>query len=288
MKFLCLSDIHLVAKNPRCRKDDLTKKQFEKLDFVFGYAEKNDCIILQAGDFFDKPRSFFVLSEFIKLRRQYESVKLFSVFGQHDMLYRTKENTNAYISGLIGYIDWLDNKTADIGNVAVAGCSWGSDFYKNTKTDVLLIHAPIACKASWPGHDYWDAEKFLVENGYRFVVCGDIHDNKFIIGRDGKRILNTGPMCRISADLAEHAPGFYVWDSETDEVEWIGIPYEKDVFVQVVTKYDRNLFDNFIHEIKSIEFNGIDIDENLETMLKECESGVVDIINKLRAEKGNE
>ena len=285
MKFICLSDVHLVAKNPKYRKDDLFSAQFGKLKFVFDYAKTHECAILQAGDLFDAPRSFPVLSEFIKLKGQYPEVRIFSVYGQHDMKYRRKEHTNSHIAGMVGYIKYLDDKTLSVGNVDISGCSWDSDFYKKCGGyDILLIHAPIAEKATYPGHNYWDATDFLERNKYNLIVCGDIHNKQFCINIGKRKIVNSGPMCRISKDLADHKPGFFVWDSDSSEIEWVEIPHESGSMVidtEMPIFDNKNIFDNFVEAFKGIEFNGIDIDENLKAALHGIDPGIIKIVDDI-------
>jgi len=61
MKFALLSDLHLLWQNPVARLDNLVEVQFDKLSHVLGWCGNNDAILLQAGDFNDRPRSWMGL-----------------------------------------------------------------------------------------------------------------------------------------------------------------------------------------------------------------------------------
>ena len=65
MKFILLSDMHLMERNPVCRLDNIEITQFDKLSYILEYAAINGLPILQAGDFFDRPRCYKVLGSII-------------------------------------------------------------------------------------------------------------------------------------------------------------------------------------------------------------------------------
>ena len=112
MKLLLLSDLHLLWKNPVARKDNLPDIQFEKLEFVLDYAQEKDCIILQAGDMFDRPRSYHLLSQVMDIIGSYE-VPIYCVYGQHDTYLYSKETRYATNLGILersGLVHILNDK----------------------------------------------------------------------------------------------------------------------------------------------------------------------------------
>ena len=95
-KFVGLSDIHLVPKNPVCRLDDLTEIQWDKLNEVFEYAALRSADVIIAGDLHAVSNDYEVLKKFsaFLLRYQELDVHVWAVYGQHDLKYRNPENTN--------------------------------------------------------------------------------------------------------------------------------------------------------------------------------------------------
>jgi len=273
MKFVCLSDIHLIEKNPGCRKDNLVEEQFKKLSFIFDYAKKNNCRILQAGDFFDKPRSYFLLVRLFEMNMP----QIISVPGQHDMYNRNLMYNNFDILSKTGYINYCGGgNDIEFENIVIKGCPYGAELPKpsqNTK-NILVIHAPIRDEELYPGHIYTDAHKFLVENKFDLIVCGDMH-KKFYSDYGGRYIVNSGCMNRTKRDLYDHSPGFWVFDFDKTQLEWIEIPHESsekaiDMFTEIEDRTDID----FSISAKNISCSGIDVVKNL-----------IDLIKKMKIKK---
>jgi DNA repair exonuclease SbcCD nuclease subunit len=306
MKFLLLSDLHISNKNPIGRLDDLAAVQYNKLQFIFDYAKKNDCVILQAGDFFDAPRSYYVLSEMIAFLKKYSDVEIFSIFGQHDTyMYseETKQATNLGVLEKSGYIKILNKKAYvwdcnESGFWHVYGCSWGQKIPKvKMKEDfnILVIHASVAEKALWHGYDYLNAEKFLEDNeNYDIILCGDIH-RKFLIERKGRYILNTGPLVRRSADEYNfsHKPCFYVYDTNCNEKKEIIIPHKSAEEILSRNHIEREkeieiMLDDFISSIKEDFEGSVNLSDNMRKYLEKnpISQEVKNIIARIISEKG--
>jgi len=280
-KFACLSDIHLLWKNPRSRLDDLTVTQFEKLDFISNWCQHNNATLLQAGDFGDVPRSFYLTVELYKFLKLAKGFNICCVYGQHDTyLYSemTREYTMLGLLGLTQSIYLLGEKpyyTIDVENVSMYGVSYGQDIpnvIDKNDTNVLVIHAPIAKRAFYPNQKYMDAEKFLTENkDFDLIICGDIHNENFCITKDGRTILNTGPLLRKTADEYSFTQdvGFYSYDIENKEIEWIKVPHQPANKVLSREKLDEasrreDVVDEFIEEVLSAD--DIDGDEFIEVL----------------------
>ncbi len=170
MKFVLLSDVHLLYDNPIARKDIARETQLEKILFVLKYASSIKAVILQAGDMFDKPRSWRVLSSIIPILTDYK-VPIYSVFGQHDMYLYSEENKNATSLGVLastGYVKLLDHyvysfyEAEKATTINIYGCSYGQEVpvpsakKSRGKRNILVIHRPILLKKEWAtqeGHD---------------------------------------------------------------------------------------------------------------------------------------
>lgn len=274
MKLILLSDLHLVGKNPSCRKDDLFERQFEKLQFIFDYAVKNNATILQAGDFFDKPSSIKLLTYVFELIYWYSKLKigkkireLFCVFGQHDMKYRNKEDTCLGFMRDLGYCYILG--TAIFENEVIYGCSWGEKvpIVKDKKSyNILVIHHPVS-NYEIIGMKTQNHKEFLKKHkDYDLILCGDIHKKFFYRDKDNRIICNTGPMNRKTIDLKNHSPGFWLFDTDTKKEKWIEIPYEKDVFIEnkIEEKLgNQKIIKDFVDKIRNMRVKGVDIKNKL-------------------------
>jgi hypothetical protein len=302
---LFISDLHLSMDQPVGRLDNVVETQFKKLRFVLQWACDNDCIILQAGDFFDKPRSWFLLPMVISILKEYE-VPIYCVYGQHDVyMYseETKDNTSLGVLAKAGLVTILSDKpvmlfsdTYEIDHshpIRIYGASYGQEIpipsSKNNEpdqvSDILVLHAPIA--EEWVGGDFIDARGFLkMHPEWDIILVGDIH-RKFSIPmyfehhkhRNTEYLINTGPMLRKEATEYnfKHTPGFFCTSSETylDKLKWISIPHEPAEKVltrdHIIKEEDKNqMLSDFIEKIGT-ESGGdsVSFQEVLQGLIKE-------------------
>ena len=283
MKILGISDLHLMAKNPVARLDDITVVQFEKLKYGLDWAYENEAKILQAGDFFHRPRSWTLLPKVIDMLYYY-SKTIHCVYGQHDTYFyneQTREATSLGILEKVGYVHCLDSvllRDEDEG-VDLYGASWGEDIPEPKDKDnvnILVVHAPIATDPLFPDHQYTSAKRFLDKHRhYDFILCGDIH-RKFHIEKDGRHLINTGPMLRFTAEQYsfEHSPSFVVYDTDTGEVEWHEIPHKpaNEVLTrQHIDNQERtsDMLEEFVQNLKESSITGVNLKENVQRYLKE-------------------
>ncbi len=236
MKLLLLSDLHLSSdKNPIGRLDILYKTQFEKLEFILEYAADNNAIILQAGDFFNTHRNWYLLSDFITILNKYP-VETYAIYGQHDVRMYSKElrpYTNLGILERADFITILNEKPllpTLCSNINLYGLSWGEEIPKiidKNNFNILVCHKDISNTPLFPGHKYTKASKFLKENDFDLILCGDIHQS-FFIEKDNKTLINTGPLLRREATEYNltHKPNFWVYDTNLKGYENIVIPHK--------------------------------------------------------------
>lgn len=304
MKLILISDLHLLWDNPVARKDLLRETQFKKLDFIWSYAQENNAVVLQAGDFFNRPRSWYLLPEVINFLKSYPDVEVYAVYGgrNHDTyMYsnETRHNTNLGILERSGLVKILGNREVDTTQALLYGCSFGEEVPKpdgNLKDgtwNVLVIHAPIYTKKIPFLEDSIVAKDFLKEHkDYDLILCADIH-RKFIV-RDGKRMIcNTGPILRRTAEeySFSHEPCFFVYDTEKGDLEEIVIPYEPADKVLDRDHIDRkqeveSILDDFVSEYEN-EFEAeVDIYDNLKKIMevgklsKNTENIIYGMVNK--------
>lgn len=305
MKFICCSDWHLLWDNPSSRLDNLAEVQFDKLKFILEQAQHHKTNILQAGDFFDKPRSWSLLPVVIELLKQYD-INIYSIFGQHDTyLYSeaTRERTSLGILEKAGLVHILTDQPISIQNIDLYGASWGSHLVRTGSTipgrvSIGVVHESISDVPLYPDHKFAQSNKFLQDNpDYDFILCGDIH-RKFESHYKGRTLINTGPMIRKEATEYnfEHKPSCYLLDTEGKSY-WIEIPHSKGSAVLSRDHIERqkeaeNLLDEFVSEIKNKAEEGANVSfsDNLRIFINEnnIRKEVVNILSEITEKKKRE
>ena len=264
MKFLLTSDWHLLWDSPVGRLDNAHETQMEKLKFLLDFAEKEKVVIIQAGDFFHRPRSWYLLPEVMSLLLKGRN-PIYCVVGQHDR-YMYSENIDSTALGILnksGCVFLLDGIFMPNDEVEIYGCGWGEQVPEVSPLErikILVIHAPILMSKVWAeqiGYHY--APEFL--NKYKefdLILCGDIHKKFIFRSEDGRIICNSGLLLRLNAseDMFDHHPGFWIWDSDTFKMDWIEIPHKPAEEVlsreHIDDVEDRSkILSEFIENIKS-------------------------------------
>lgn len=278
MKFVCLSDIHAVSKNPVGRKDEIDKTFIKKMIFVLSYAKEHKAKILQAGDFFHRPRDWRLLNIMVELINKYK-VDIYTIYGQHDMyMYSDVEDSPTTMSILAktGHFHILSGKPVRFGEVYVYGASYGSRVPRpKGDVNVLVIHAPIAAKEVYPDQDYASPEYFMRKNKkYDLIVAGDVH-RQFIKNLKTRQLVNTGPMLRLEATEynMKHRPSLFVWDSKTFSLEKIEIPHKRAFRVlsreHIETSQDvEDAIKNFTDTMKRTRIDFLDITDAIEKLVE--------------------
>lgn len=303
MKTILLSDVHLVDENPPGRVDNVVETQWEKLSFVFDYAENNDidCIV-QAGDLTDIKRSWNLvqrLAAFLSKRK----IKLYMVKGQHDSYYRDNSNQKTITGVLIssGLIQLLGEEPIiyEASGLRIYGCSYGEEVPVPMKSgcNLLVVHKQIADGKLWDGQtEYEDALDYLkIHIGYNVILCGDAHQ-QFVRLHRGRIICNTGPLLRLEATetMINHKPCFYVYDTHNNGLQQIFIPCASEVLSRnhiEVKETNKASFTDFINRVKDVsaDSNGADFDTVLKGLIarNKTPKSVVQCVNTyiLRAEE---
>ena len=295
MRLLITGDWHVTDKCPENRIDNYEDTLFKKLEFIFGVANKNKCFgILQPGDLFDHynpPYQLFI--RLVELCKKYNHITLYTVFGQHDLRYRNKENSA--LSALRVVCDRVmpleGGERCLPDDVYIGGVGFGEiipDYIKDEEKDVLLIHKMIVDEKLWEGQtDCFDARSFLRLNKFDLIVSGDNH--KFFIKKFNNRFLfNMGSLMRSNISQVDHQPTIAIFDTDTKQYQLIPIPIEPPEKVFKMEKLEREKIKNekleaFVkglseHKSMSMSFmdnldaymNKNDIDNGIRNIIKEC------------------
>ena len=295
MKFILCSDWHLLLKNPEGRTDNAFETQWKKLRYIYNYAVEHEIeTILQAGDVFDKPRSWYLLDKwlsFFAARDSEEFPQLLTIYGQHDTHFYSESTRGATVLGVllrIANVNLLKSWTPaqrswSGGGVDVYGCSYGEDLpeVKNKGsriTNILVIHKEITPEKMWEGQEAIYAPKFLnTHPEFDLILCGDIHRTFKFASSDGKRfIVNTGPLLRREATIYNytHKPGFWVYDAKKKLLSsYKVIPHEKAEEVLTRAHLDKKELVNkklskFIEAVKKAQSkSGVGLKADFKTNL---------------------
>lgn len=233
MKFLLISDIHAKYRNSIGRKDNIGEAFENKIKYVFNYAEKNKCAILQAGDLNDKARDWDVLNFLIDTIRSH-SVDFFCVYGQHDLYMRRDPNDSPSVLSILAKtsqsVHILSGEQTGYAGVDLYGANWGENIptpEHGYRPRILVLHAPISKRKEYPGHDYTSPKYFLKKHpAFHLVLVGDVH-KKIYCKYNGRYLINTGPMLRVEATQynMRHRPCFYIYDSKKHTLKKEIIPH---------------------------------------------------------------
>jgi DNA repair exonuclease SbcCD nuclease subunit len=280
-------DWHLRASRPRSRVDDFVSVQQDKVAEILTYSEENEVhLIQQAGDFFNTPNPpYSLLSVYLELLREHRRHgHLVTVLGQHDLYMYSLQSirrTATRAMEAAGVLDIAHSDPAIYGGVSVYGASFGEEIPKPLENDtnfkVLIAHRMIGDKALWPGQVLEGPESFLRRNeAYNLIVVGDYH-YRFACQKDGRTIVNPGCLVRQTTkeqDL-EHQPGFYVFDTDTRELELVLLKTARpaaEVFDLRRTKGEREVDESlleFVDKLKEQTGIGVSFKENLDRVLTE-------------------
>jgi DNA repair exonuclease SbcCD nuclease subunit len=182
-----------------------------------------DAIIL-AGDMFDSPSiSLSLLLKYIKLFNEFQ-IPIYTVYGQHDMRYRSREDTPLYFLSQLGIITILENRKKKIlRDFEVVGCSFGEEIPGVDKCDMLVIHRMVIKDKLWfDQKDYVEANKHNEwANGFDFVLSGDNHKT-FSEGI----VFNPGSLMRSKSDQRDHVPVYGIYDIVGKKLEVKEIPVQ--------------------------------------------------------------
>lgn len=223
MKLGLMADLHARLKPPRGRIDDWVKTMQDKFDQILDICESESVeYVLVAGDVFDSSTpSFYLISKTIC--DLFNPVTRFRVVaGQHDMPYHSKDLTKTalWMLKMTGNLNLMEDcDFTGGGKVSMYGCSWKQKIPTPKREDdfnILVIHKFLSDQDYWNGGaEYTDAQKFLEEQPYDFILSGDNHI-PFKVTSGEKTLLNPGPIMRITTKDKEHQPTFYVLEVHDD------------------------------------------------------------------------
>lgn len=277
---LALGDLHTTEEAPRSRIDDYADTLLKKIMFVLDFAEEHDCFLLQAGDFLNLPNpSYHFFTRMVNIIKRYRRIQIYTVYGQHDLKFRRKENTAllALEAACDNFHIVSSDKPIEHDRYMIYGAGYGEEIpvpdSRRGFANILLIHKMVVKDYKvWAGQtEYVRAIDLLKNNDYQFIVSGDNHTG-FIESYSGKVLINCGSIMRSSIAQINHKPFFAFIDRGV--VKTINIPIASASKVFDIDKLEREKeknaeLDSFINGLSSQKEMGLDFEDNLETYFRE-------------------
>lgn len=296
MKLMLTGDWHLRRKNTRNRIDNMHEAQKKKVEFIIKKAIEYNCdAIIQPGDMFDSPRpGYGFISEYGNLLFSKLGITVLSIFGQHDTYLRSEKSKGATALGIL-----RNTKTVDIlgaepwteydgSTVDVYGASFGDEIPEikdSSAFNVLVIHKMIVQEKLYDQQvEHTFAKRFIRSNNFDLIVCGDNHQC-FSVKASDRLLVNAGCILRKNIDERDNQPRIMFYNTETREHEWIDIPVEKDVFVEVDNSKEeqKEMLVDFIEKLQGSTSNTVDLVANLQKAIgeQEVEEQVINVLSEV-------
>jgi DNA repair exonuclease SbcCD nuclease subunit len=308
MKYLLCSDIHLDSKVPVNRVDDFEKTQNRKLNEVILLSQFCN-LILQAGDLFNAPIVSNSTLSMIASKLQQTGAFLYTVPGQHDLLFRSYENiydtamgvlVSSGLARILGSEPvWIKKGDKNKEDIFIYGCGWGQPLPKpqvsSGTQNILVIHASIGDKKLFPTMELTPAKQFLMDNKYDLILVGDYHYPFHFSFRSSsgkkRQIANTGVLIRRSIAESKNIPRIGVYDTETRNIAWKRIMVEPNVFKEEKGESKKSIEEAAAKILSNLEHSKtissdykqgvlLFLKENFETIEKETRELILELLNE--------
>lgn len=239
IKFIHVTDIHIMGRTPKYRKDDFLQTILEKIKWVQDYAKSvRATAILCTGDLFDRAdTAYSVLNDLMPVLQASE-VPWISIIGNHDeygynpeTISRTPMGT-LLNSGIVKYVSYENPiiykpNFANREGVVITGCDStiltdnredkeydygiinGRPFCPlmtrdESVTTIHLSHGFLANK-DWGEHIHHTQIKEIYDKVQAdIILCGHEHSGFGIVRTsNGKIFINPGALGRITAGVGD-------------------------------------------------------------------------------------
>jgi predicted phosphodiesterase len=284
MKILCGPDLHIRVTAPEHRIDDFVEAQKHKIRWILKLAKKHTCsAVLFPGDMTDHSRlPYWIVDYYIRLFHSYsELFSIFTVRGQHDMLYHVESSNTPFsvMDASKAIRDIGGTSQLWYGNIGITGVSFDQEIpdvvwdLRRDQINILLIHKMFVDDKLWEGQeDYERANIFLNKSKWDLIVSGDNHQH-FMFQSRGRFHVNCGSLMRQNIDQIHHKPVVYIYDTENRTLtpHYIPIDPSEEVFdIQAAEekKEKDSKLAAFVEKVREdIEISGLDYVKNLDERL---------------------
>lgn len=290
-KFIHVTDMHIMARTPKYRKDDFLATMIEKLKWVQEYAENiGASAILCTGDFFDRPdTAYSALNEIMGVLSS-SKVRWISIIGNHDEFgYNPKTIGRTplgslFMSGAIDYVNYHNPiiiREADEA-VLITGCDstietdnredkW-VDYGMRPNIDlgavnivkhIHLSHGFLANKDWGDMIHHTRISEIADKVDADVVLCGHEHSGFGVVESNGKLFVNGGALARVTSGVGDIGRDVKVAeitvDGNTVDVKLVkvGVSKDADEVIDIEqAQQERNrtrTLENFTESIRNVE-----------------------------------
>jgi len=297
------ADWHIRSDTPICRTDNFFDTLEKKIDFILDLQKEHKCPILEAGDIGHKPQWPNWLLEWAI--NKFKGQEIIAICGQHDLpnhrldLFEKSGTGVLTAAGVIQTMGILLSEDKIIGchlpsksiikkyglhitpfpyGMEMKSLGWGKKYEMPDMPMIAMTHQMIIeNKPLWPGQEAPKGNSLLKKfPEYDLILSGDNH-NSFVAEYQGRKLVNPGSLMRTTADQENHKPRVYLWYAETNTVEAIYLPIEKNVISRThidVAKERENRNQAFIERVNNDVEIKLSYENNIEAYF-----------NKYRTEK---
>lgn len=265
MRYICTSDSHFTHIRPVHRIDAYVEVSLAKMLWVVLLCNKYKAALIIAGDIFDGIKvPYYLVNRLSDILKKCK-MGVFTIAGQHDMEYKSLDLEPSPYSTL--------QRTGAITNLGenkyLQGISWGEKVVPKNKP-ILVVHYTITEKE--PPFFLKDAisadEAFEKYKGYKYIISGDYH-HSYVKRKNGRVLINCGPILRSSKDQYDFRPKVYLIDTEKNGLKAIYVPIVSPEYVFNIPKEIEtdNAFSDKMKEF-IIKLNESKKRPNYETVVK--------------------
>jgi DNA repair exonuclease SbcCD nuclease subunit len=270
------ADWHIRSDTPLCRTDDYMEAQKKKIEFILNLAKEQQCPILVAGDFGDKPLwGDKLLNWFINIKNKFESSGLYTILGQHDLINHRIDQTEEGGIGVLyknGCIEIIKDRIFHGFNLHTFPYSVNITLFEYEKKEqrtIALTHQMVIQsqkKKLWYNQKANHAKRLLKKFPcYDLIVSGDNHQS-FSVEYEGRLLVNPGSIMRMTAAQINHKPRVALWYAESNEIEWVYLPIQDNVIdrshIDESNKRDERI-ESFVDKLETDYDVGFSYEENL-------------------------
>jgi len=267
MKWLISGDLHARQTAPRCRIDpDWIASQRKNLEKIRDTAVDLHCtFVVLTGDLFHVAKATnelvnLYLEVFTDFANEILNPVLFILPGNHDLLY----NSIQYIEQTaVGTLLKTYNGVVEL-----------SEFpYKFIHT----LCFPSDKERPVKGIGITAQELLDANRDCRGIFTGDYHRSFFYKAPDGRFVLNPGCLNIQAADMIDYIPKIAIFDTITEEVEWVQVEENPLEFVDTnyldQKKVKEDSMGKFIEVIQSNQGITLDFVSNLQQRVQDTTLG---------------
>lgn len=268
------ADLHIRADTPLCRTDNYLEAQFNKLNFIFDLCQKNNCPLLVAGDIGNKSQWLnWLLEAIINIIKVY-NIDIICIPGQHDLPEHRLEDWQKSGCGVLHgaqAIKMLLEPKVFCFPFRIFPFGYGNQIkhqkpINRTSTIAMTHQMVIENKPLWPDQKAPKGHELLKKfPEYDLILSGDNH-NPFVSEYKGRLLVNPGSMMRMTAAQIDHKPRVYKWYADTNEVEAVYLPIEKNVVsrIHIESKQERDeRMETFVNRMSDDIEIGLSFEQNL-------------------------